>query len=104
MNKFDPEQLGAEPRLTNVNEAPTSGTIDLFDPENLRLSQDFAADLGVKKILLTVPVRKPNRQTFIRTHRSSEYRLATSLLELKNENETYLAFPRCGLNCKPISP
>ena len=33
-----------------------------LDLEALRLSQDFSATLGVKKALLTVPVRKPDRQ------------------------------------------
>ena len=39
---------------------------DPFDPTRLRLSQDFGEQIGVKKALLTVPVRKPDRQWFVR--------------------------------------
>jgi hypothetical protein len=63
-----------------------------LDPASLRLTQDFAS-LGVKKALNTVPVRKPNRQEFIRVHPDVEYRLQTALLELKEERETYLVAP-----------
>ena len=46
--------------------------------------------MGVKKALLTVPVRKPNRQEFIRVHPGEDWRLETVILELKEERESYL--------------
>jgi hypothetical protein len=64
--------------------------LDQFDPGALRLSQDFAAGLGVKKHLLTVPVRKPDKAWWVRVHPSEDYRLQTMVLELKEEQETYL--------------
>jgi hypothetical protein len=68
---------------------------DLFNPERLRLSQNFTAEAGVKKILTSVPVRKPNRQAFVRVHPDPAYRLETAVLELEEENdETYLVEPR----------
>ena len=39
-----------------------------FDLSRLRLSQNFSEKVGVRKALLTVPVRKPGRQDFIRVH------------------------------------
>jgi hypothetical protein len=66
---------------------------DRFDPAALRLSQDFAADLGVKKALLTVPVRKPDKTWFVRVYPDLEYRLQTAVVELKEEQETYLVAP-----------
>ena len=62
-------------------------TIDL---NRLRLSQDFAATTGVKKVITTIPVRKPERQEFIRVHPSEDYRIETAVMELKEERETYL--------------
>lgn len=62
---------------------------DPFDPKNLRLSQAFS-DVGVKKNLITVPVRKPHRQSFIRVHPDESFRLETAVLEVKEERETYL--------------
>ena len=61
-----------------------------FDLERLRLSQDFPNQVGVKKAILTVPVRKPDRQSFVRVHPDPDWRLETAVLELKDERETYL--------------
>ena len=61
-----------------------------LDIESLRLTQDFGDLVGVKKKLVTVPVRKPNRQSFVRVHPEESYRLETAILELKEERETYL--------------
>jgi len=63
---------------------------DPFDPTRLRLSQDFGEQIGVKKALLTVPVRKPDRQWFVRVHPDPTWRLDTAVLHLKEERETYL--------------
>ena len=66
---------------------------DLFDLSRLRLSQDFAQTVGVRKLLTTVPVRKPNRQEFIRVHLGEDYRLETVVLEMKEDRESYLVEP-----------
>lgn len=70
-----------------------TGPPDPFDPSRLRLSQDFAAQIGVKKQLITVPVRKPDRQWFVRTHPHENYRLPVGVIELKEDRETYLVDP-----------
>lgn len=70
-----------------------SPPVSPFDPERLRLSQDFAANVGVRKALLTVPVCKPNRQSFVRVHPDEDWRIATAILELKEEREVYLVDP-----------
>ncbi len=65
-----------------------------FDLTRLRLGQDFAEKVGVKKVLLTVPVRKPDRQSFVRVHPDPAWRLDTATLTLKDEQrETYLVDP-----------
>ena len=61
-----------------------------FDLDSLRLSQDFASAVGVKKLLKTVPVKKPSKEWFVRTHPDPAYRLETAVLELKEDRETYL--------------
>ena len=66
---------------------------DPFDPASLRLSQDFAAHLGVKKQLLSVPVRKPDKAWFVRVHPGEQYRLQAAVLELREEREHYLVTP-----------
>lgn len=61
-----------------------------FDPSLLRLSQNFVGATGVKKLVTTIPVRKPNKQDFVRVHPDPNYRLETMILELKEEGESYL--------------
>jgi hypothetical protein len=65
---------------------------DPFDPASLRL-QSFGAAVGVKKALLSVPVRKPDRSWFVRVHPDESYRLQTAVIELKEDRETYLVAP-----------
>ncbi len=68
----------------------SQGVDDPFDLKKLRLSQDFADGLEVKKLLLTVPVRRPSPQEFIRVHPGEDWCLQTMILELKEKRETYL--------------
>ncbi|MFH1265135.1 MAG: hypothetical protein ABIK89_05365, partial [Planctomycetota bacterium] len=63
---------------------------DPFDPASLRLGQDFASSIGVKKVLTTVPCREPNRHEFVRVHSGEEWRLETGLFEDKVHREVYL--------------
>jgi hypothetical protein len=63
---------------------------DPYNLESLRLSQDFASAVGVKRLITTVPVRKPAKEWFVRTHPDPAYRLHTAVLELKEDRETYL--------------
>jgi hypothetical protein len=55
------------------------------------LDQSFTeGSLAVKKLLTTIPVRKPSAQDFIRVHRGADYRLNTAVVSLKDDRETYL--------------
>jgi hypothetical protein len=64
-----------------------------FDPASLRLSLNMAEGLGVKKVVATIPVRKPLNQEYIRVHPGAEHRLTVGIIELKTERETYLVRP-----------
>jgi hypothetical protein len=68
-------------------------TVDPFDVSRLRLSQDFVAAAGVKKILNTIPCRKPSKEWFVQTHPDEAYRIQTYVIELKEDSETYLVDP-----------
>ena len=63
---------------------------DPFAPENLRLKQSFADTAGVKKVITTIPVRKPGPQDFFRFHPAAEFRENFPIIELKEEREDYL--------------
>jgi hypothetical protein len=66
---------------------------DFFDLDRFRLPQNFEATVGVKKLIVAVPVKKPDRQAFIRVHPDEDWRLATAVIELKEDREIYLVDP-----------
>ena len=76
---------------------------DPFDLAKLRVSQDFLETTNVKKLLTTVPIRKPAAQDFVRVHPSPQYRELLALLELKEDREIYIvnltAVPELQVEC-----
>jgi len=46
-----------------------------------------------KKITNTIPVRKPDKQDYIRVHTDPAFRLAVAVIELKADKETFLVVP-----------
>jgi hypothetical protein len=75
----------------------TDQSPDPFDPKSLAIKGNPADAIGVKRALTVVPVRKPNRQEFFRTHPNEEYAVQIAILELKMENETYAISPEVAL-------
>ena len=86
MTKTDPNTM---PDMQPTTEQQAS-TPDPFNPTNLRLSQSFVETAGVKKLLTTIPVRKPGPQEFVRVHPSPDYRENFPIIELKDEREEYI--------------
>jgi hypothetical protein len=68
------------------------------DLKKLLLPQNFTETAGVKKILSTVPVKRPDKQDFIRVHPGEDYRASpVGLIVLKTERETYFVTPDMSL-------
>ena len=62
------------------------------DLDALSGSQDFEELAGVKKALVTVPIRKPGKSSFIRVHPDPEYRKDFWCLEYGDEQrQLYIA-------------
>src|SRR5215468_7942066 len=72
-----------------------SGTAapDPFDLESLRLNPSFLETAGVKKLITTVPARRPSPQDFVRVHPSEKYRDNFAVVDLKEDCEDYLVRP-----------
>jgi hypothetical protein len=68
-------------------------TQDLFNPQNLRLKQDFAETLGVAKLMTECPVHKPGGQDFVRVHPAEDMRMIAAVLHLKDDNDFCLVTP-----------
>jgi hypothetical protein len=73
--------------------APTEAKSDPFDLAALRLDQSFIETAGVKKLLTTVPVGKPNPQDFVRVHPSKDYRDIFAAIEWKEDREFFIVVP-----------
>jgi hypothetical protein len=75
-------------------EKPIDSTQPPEDPYSdltkLRLDQSFIERVGAKKVLTTVPVRKPRKQDYIRVHPGEKFREPFAVIELEDENEHYL--------------
>ena len=83
--------MNTKPNLQAVEqEATNTQAPDPFDPANLRLDQSFTETVGVKKLCLTIPVRKPSPQDFVRVHPDPTYRENFPIIELKDEREEYI--------------
>jgi hypothetical protein len=86
MTKTDPNTM---PNMQPTTEQQAS-TPDPFNPTNLRLSQSFVENAGVKKLSTTIPVRRPTAQDFVRVHPDPAYRENFPIIELKDEREEYI--------------
>jgi hypothetical protein len=64
------------------------------DVNSLRLPQDFAATVGVKPLLVNVPVTKPRKGWFVRTRPGDKWRVRVGMIVLKEEGESYVVDPK----------
>ena len=70
-----------------------AAALDPFNVVALRLDPSFEESGGVKKLLTTIPVRKPHRQEWVRVHPGDDYRGTFAVIELKEAREFYLTRP-----------
>ena len=56
-------------------------------PESIRLSQDFAASIGVRRVYTRIRYGKPEKHEFVRVRAGEAWRLETALLERKGSEE-----------------
>jgi len=54
-----------------------------FDPSTLHLGADYANGIGVKKVISTVPVRKPSKSEWFQVRPGPAWRLQTAILEVE---------------------
>ena len=88
--------MSATPKSTAeipIESASEPAPANPFDLTKFRLKQDFIETGGAKKVLLTLPVRKPNPQSFVRVRPEPEFRATWAIIELKDDRERYLVMP-----------
>ena len=94
-NKENDKQLGAPTMEQQSNpgqpvESVANQSQDPFDLSKIAVTGVTAEDLGVEKPILAIPVDKPGRQDFFRTHPDPTFRIEARILKLEAERETYL--------------
>src|SRR5262245_40760675 len=66
----------------STQQASQVNPADDWDLDSLRVSQDYADGLGVEQAVTDVPVSKPTKSQWVRTHSDKKFRIETLLLEL----------------------
>jgi hypothetical protein len=91
MQKANPRQR----KLPGMGENTTTyGDYTMkFDLKKLTLPQNFQDMPGAKKLWTKIPVRKPSKTEFFRVLGDDKYTASMAIIELKEENETYLIHP-----------
>src|SRR5437868_12182897 len=83
------EKKQPEQSISRIARVPTG----MPDLDALRLPQDFATNLGVKKLLVQVPVTRPHKGWFVRSRPGAEWRDRVAMIVLKEEGESYVVHP-----------
>ena len=77
----------------NITTIRKPSLADKFDPQRLRISQNFGQVTATQKKLTSVPVNKPNKQQWVRVHPDASYRLDVAIIEMKEDNHMYVVEP-----------
>lgn len=96
-NDMSDKQKVDTDQVTDKNNSGPVTSPSPFDLEKFAVSGTVMGEIGAEKMLVNVPVRKPNRQEFVRTHEGTDHRLRASILELKEEREIYLMTPELAM-------
>ena len=63
------------------------------DLSKIRITADYAAELEVEQLLVSVPICRPHKQWWIRVHPDEAYRINVGLIEVDGE-DTYFVDPK----------
>jgi len=61
--------------------------------QDLVLPQNFGVMAGIKKAIVSIPIRKPGNQSYVRVHAGENWRFQCAMLQLKEDGECYLVLP-----------
>jgi hypothetical protein len=80
---IEPEDNGHAAAFEPTHPAAPAAPPDPFNPAALHLGADYSEGLGVRKVISTVPVRKPNKSEWFQVRPGPAWRLQTALLEVE---------------------
>ena len=85
--------LGLPDKVVDHAKEANGKTSGMFDPANLRVSQDFDEQANVETIHGTIPVRRPNRQDFIRVRAGEDWQLRVAVIENSEDKVLWIVLP-----------
>jgi hypothetical protein len=88
----NPVETPVRAQAPDQNNAPPP-VLDPFDPATYKVSQDLSAVANVKKHIVSIPVRKPDKTWWVRRHPGAEYSFTAWVVELREEQEVFLVSP-----------
>jgi len=92
----------AAPPVSPVTEPPADPFEDLA---SIRLGQDFDVELGVKRLITRVPVRRPDKQEWVKVREGQDWRLEVSALEFREDRDWFLVLPAArGVLLSDLTP
>jgi hypothetical protein len=91
--KIDPVEESPEIKSKLVSGVPPLVAPDPFDAKALRLPPAFEHNAGIRRVISTIPVRKPHGQEWLRSHPGEGFSDNFGVITLKDDNETYLLHP-----------
>src|SRR3954470_19922390 len=77
--------------MSNTASASTAQH-DPYDPASLRLDPSEEL-IGIKKVLASVPIRRPKRQEFVRVRPEEDFRLDAAILDLEEDGDSFMVAP-----------
>lgn len=83
-----------EPNVTMFKETAMQTETTSALIEKLRLPSNYGNQAGTKKILTTVPIGKPGKDKFFRTHPDDNQTMEALVYEEKEQGETYIINPQ----------
>lgn len=87
----DPHATGGSSVSQNSGDELPSAKTGEFNLDQFRVKDgDYAENAGGQKLLTTIPVRRPSKESWFRTHPDISFRVPARVIELKEEGEVYL--------------
>jgi len=83
VSNVEPEDNGHAAAFEPTHPAAPAAPPDPFDPAALHLGADYSEGLGVRKVISTIPVRKPNKSEWFQVRPGPQWRLQTAILEVE---------------------
>jgi len=83
----EPSEIIVDPVVSNSTSV--NGDLEGFDMNEFSISP-VGQTAAVRKVILQVPVKKPNKQKFFKVLPGSEWEACVSVIEIKEDNEFYI--------------